>query len=220
MTTPTETYEERITREKTARRTMMATARTEIAAAMTGLHKEEWTGQPPPEDADHFFRLVRARDGLAFHVTAPTYPATAAWSISADRVTVATSPETVTASLSQHRTREENTHIGISRQKPAAQVARDISRRLLPLAETLAGRACEAHAKEVDDANWRTAVTYRLTHACPLPLEPAGTDGNHLRHWGEPHIHVELHTYGRKVQVSVDDLDIDTADAILAALKK
>lgn len=220
MTTTTETYEDRIAREKATRRAMMATARADLAAAMTTLQKEEWTGQPPPEDTDHFFRLVRTRDGLAFHVTAPTYPATAAWSISADRVTVANSPEIVTASLTQHRTRDEHTHIGVSRTKPAAQIARDISRRLLPLAETLAGRACEAHALELDNANWRTAVTYRLTHACPVPLEPAGDDNEHLRHWGDPHIHVELRTYSRKAKVEIDDLDIDTAEAILAALKR
>ena len=220
MTTTAKTYEDRLAREKTTRRAMMDAARTEIAAAMAKLHKEEWTGLPPSEETDRFFRIQRTRDGLTLCLTAPTYPPTESWSIYADRITVATSPETITVSLSQHSTREEKTRISVSRTKPAAQIARDITRRLLPLAETLAGRACEARAKEIENANWRAVVIHRLTHACPLPLEPVGTGEDNLRHWGETHIHIELRTYGRKAKVEIDDIDIDTAENILAALKK
>ena len=220
MTPTTETYEERIAREKATCRAMLGTARAELAAAMTQLHKEEWTSLPPPEETDRFFRIQRTRDGLTLCLTAPTYPPTESWTIYADRITVATSPETITVSLSQHSTREEKTRISVSRTKPAAQIARDITRRLLPLAETLAGRACEARAKEIDNANWRAVVIHRLTHACPLPLEPVGTSEDNLRHWGETHIHIELRTYGRKAKVEIDDIDIDTAENILAALKK
>ncbi len=218
-TTTTETYEDRLASEKTTRRAMMDAARIEIAAAMTQLHKEEWASLPPLEDTDRFFRIERARDGLTICITAPTYPQTESWSVYADSITIATSPEILTAKLSQHSTREEHTRIGVSRTKPAAQIARDITRRLLPLAETLAERARQRHAKEIDDANWRADATRRLTQFCPLPLEPAGTGEEHLRHWGDTHIHVTLHTYGRKVQVDIDGIDIAAAETILAALK-
>lgn len=224
---PQETYEARRARERAEKCAMAETSARDIAAAMTAHTGEPWHGTPEPDCYEPRFELIRDRDGLRFTLSATNYQRPAAWEVYAASVDLPNTDPAPDASptrreqLHNHRRREEHLSVKIGRTKPPAQVARDIARRLLPLAEELTARAEVSRLEAIDRTAWLEAAATRLCAACPVPLERVIGAHDHeriLRHYGEPRITVKLQPFGQSIQIEVADMPLTTAAAALATL--
>ena len=222
MTTPNaETYDQRLDREKRERKETTETAARAIAAAMTTATGEEWNGIPDPEFYGVRFTLKRYRDGVTVEVSLSTHKRPAAWHTCAGSVTT---PDGVRHWLNNHKHRDEETSANLGQAKPAAQVARDIVRRVLPITEELAKRALASHALELERKAWLEQTAAQIMDATRerLSLRPSHHDEKstrrELRHWSKPYVTVTLDAYDHEVKVEVDDIPPETALAMLAQL--
>ena len=216
-----ETYDQRNERERRERTEISQTAAAAVSAALTTATGDRWTGTPSPESYCPHYSLTRQLDGLTVEASLSRHKRPAAWHVYASALQITTGEK---LSLHDHRRRDEDGGANIGAAKSAEQIARDIVRRILPLAEELATRAVEARRLQIERQTWLDETTARVIDATRdrLKLEAPNRqqDGTRreLRHWGKPHVVVTLDAYDCEVKVEADDLSPDTALAMLAQL--
>ena len=228
QTTP-ETTQQRVDRERAERLALAEKTATELGAALTDLTRETWTGTPDPDCYAARVRVLRNRDGLQLIVAAFSENRQGRWSVHAASVRLpnhgakegelAVKAENL-AAHARHGTPERNLTIYLSRAKPAAQIARDIARRLLPLADMLAERATSANRELKARLDWLDTTERELRAQLPYPLTAGATqrDGNRELHTDSYRVQVQLHAYDRSVKIQADGLTPATAAAVLIAL--
>lgn len=221
-TTPNaESYEERRDRERRERRETSETAAARVAAALTAATGETWSGTTATECYCPHFTLTRERDGLNVEASLSTHKRPAAWHVYAGTLQTKDGER---LSLHDHRRRDEDNGANIGQTKTPEQIARDIVRRILPLAEELAARALEARRLAQERRAWLDATAAQVIAAARdrIQLEPPRheNDGTRreLRHWGKPHVVVTLDAYDREVKLEADDLSPAILLAMLAQL--
>ena len=221
-TAPTvESYSDRIDRERRERQEASATAARDVSAALTAATGERWTGSTDPENHTTCYTLTRSRDGLTVSVSLSSHRRPQAWHVYPGHIPA---PDGSRLWLSNHRQRDEDTSANVGAAKSPQQIARDIARRVLPIAEELARRALEADATAKARAAWLEETTARFIAATRdrVPLESRHHDPTstrrELRHWGKPYITVTLDAYDHEAKIEVDDITPDVALALLAQL--
>ena len=220
MTTATETFQERVDRERRERAEVSKTNAAHVAAALTTATGEPWTGQTDADSYDSNFKLIRYRDGLTVRAGLSTHPKPH-WHVYPASVTA---PDASRLWLHDHRKNGEDTSANIGRDKPPMQIARDIVRRILPIGEELARRALESRRVELERKAWLENAVAQVCAATQsrLPLRLSHHDEKatrrELRHWGKPYVTVTLDAYDHLFKVEVDDIPQEIALAMLAQL--
>lgn len=136
-----------------------------LARYLTRATGEDWTAKTDDERDYHNITatFARTRDGLevSIRVLTPTHYEAHAWNV--------TAPDGTRLNIHDGRRRDEAPPSAkIARTKPQEQIARDIARRIIPLADTYAVRTLEYHAvRNAADVITEAAIK-TLTDAAPL----------------------------------------------------
>ena len=216
-----ESYSDRIDRERRERMEASTAAARDVSAALTAATGERWTGSTDEEHHTTHYTLTRERDGLTLSVSLSSHRRPHAWHVYPGHIPA---PDGSRHWLGNHRRRDEDTGANIGTAKSPQQIARDIARRVLPLADELARRALDAHAETLARNNWleETAARFIAATRDRVPLESRHHDPTstrrELRHWGKPYITVTLDAYDHEAKIEVDDITPDVALALLAQL--
>jgi len=193
-----------------------------VAAALAAVTGERWSGLPDTDCYSPHFRLIRDRDGLTLSAQLNAHKRPACWNVSPASVTT---EDAKRLWLHDHRRHDEDTSANIGQAKSPAQIAKDITRRVLPLAEELARRAYESEAVMRDRKAWLNATGTQLHNATAPRLElkaygqpERGSIKQEYRAWGTPYVAVTLDAYDRRVDVELHDLAPEVAFQLLAQL--
>jgi hypothetical protein len=194
-----------------------------IATALTKTTGDDWLGLISEDCCDARFTLERVRDGLSLSASFPTYQNNARqWHFHAGTVNV---PGNGKVSLYNYRRGDEVTpRANIAATKHPAQIAADITRRILPPTDELIARAITHDAATTLREAWLDRTHKELVRACPLKLEAPNHDRRErggsleIRHWGKPYVTANLSTYSQEVKLTLDDLTPELAARILALL--
>lgn len=219
MTTTAETFQERVDRERRERTEVSKTAAAEVAAALTAETSERWTGSHDPENYTPHFKLARCKDGLTVSAGLSTHRRPPTWHVYPASVTA---PDASRLWLNDHRKSGEDTSANIGQGKTPVQIARDIVRRILPIAEDLAHRAIEARQVDLERKAWLDKTTAELCAKSHVPLRLSHHDEmstrRELRHWGKPYVTLTLDACDQLINVAVEDIASEVALRLLGEL--
>lgn len=215
-TTEAESFMDRCARERRETAARCATLAQDLARQMTAASNQAWTAKTDEELHYEHFLLIRQLDGLELFISG-RWSGKNHWHVSLGSLTM---PDGTKQSTRDHKRRDEDgdTSLNTSKAKTAAQIVRDIRRRLWPFADDLCARALAYHQKKTDEANRRDAIRERLVKASHYQLEANSREPDKLTRWGTPHIRAEIRTYGADEVKMEFDATPEQAEQIVAIL--
>ena len=207
-------------REREQRSAECLTIANAIGHALATRTGQAWDASTNPEHYHRNFDLTRRFDGLNIHVrqridNPPTWDA-APGSIS--------DPAAPGAKIHLHDYRERDDSAfsaNMTAAKTPAQLAADIARRILPVAEAAAARALEATAAKHTRDEWVKQTAAALIALMPGASLLDGTRSEYPKvvHHGTPYIVAVLDSHDRSMDLTIDDQTPDQVRAILATIE-
>jgi hypothetical protein len=216
-----ETFQERVDRERAERAALSTKTAADVARAMNAVTGDRWSGIPDTESYEVHFQLLRLKDNISLCLGLSTYPRPGHWHAYPGSITT---EDGVRLWLSEHERREDTLSANISKDKSPVQVARDLCRRILPIAEELARRALEARRLQHERDTWLDTTITRMVDALAprLTFTTRQSDKGSLRrelcHYGKPHAVITLNACDHTADVKIEELTPDTALAMLSQI--
>lgn len=208
-------YAQQVANERAQKRALSEAAARAIAAALTHVTGQAWIGHTPEDTYCPRALVTRTGDGLTVSVDYNANPSPH-WRASLDYVTASDGAQ---LSIRGNRKRDEETGANIGATKDPGQIARDIARRLLPVAAEIIPRALATHAAELARDAWLASTVEAFTAAVP-GLEETDRNRNestrHLRRYGNPWLAIEIHGYDQTIKIEAHSLPPAHALAMLA----
>lgn len=180
-----------------------------------------WTYRPEEEGARHADRYVRLCNGKGLELSisvnwkGKASIGGAAWPKDENgRFIYASDVKTY-----EERQGKDLTSIGVSLEKPAESIAKDIVRRLLPHYEELYKRALEHGEKSKKAAKARLGAMERLGWIVGVKVSQGQKEKPYLYSYDTPSLKVETYHDGDRFKIALDDLTLEQAEKVLQCVK-